>query len=89
VGLRGARVEVERRLDGSLWVRFRGAYLSLLAAATPPSALGECENPALFAGFPSAGEKSGVGLFHGAAFSPRFTGAGKHGKGSRTKPVRR
>ena len=28
-GLRGARVEVERRLDGSLWVRFRDRYLSL------------------------------------------------------------
>jgi len=28
-GLRGARLEVERRLDGSLWARFRGSYLSL------------------------------------------------------------
>ena len=28
-GLRGARVQVERRLDGSLWVRFRDGYLSL------------------------------------------------------------
>jgi transposase len=28
-GLRGARIEVERRLDGSLWARFRGSYLSL------------------------------------------------------------
>ena len=39
-GLRGARIEVERRLDGSHWVRFRGLYLPLLAcpAATPTSA---------------------------------------------------
>lgn len=28
-GLRGARVEVEQRLDGSLWARFRGSYLTL------------------------------------------------------------
>jgi hypothetical protein len=28
-GLRGARVQVERRLDGSVWVRFREGYLSL------------------------------------------------------------
>ena len=28
-GLRGARVFVERRLDGSVWVRFRNQYLSL------------------------------------------------------------
>jgi transposase len=28
-GLRGARVQVERRLDGSVWVRFRDGYLSL------------------------------------------------------------
>jgi Helix-turn-helix domain len=32
-GLRGARVEVERRLDGSLWARFRGSYLSLKPCA--------------------------------------------------------
>ncbi len=36
-GLRGARVQVERRLDGSLWVRFRDSYLSLTPCpATPP-----------------------------------------------------
>jgi len=35
-GLRGARVEVERRLDGSHWLRFRGGYLPLLAC---PAAL--------------------------------------------------
>jgi hypothetical protein len=36
-GLRKARVLVERRLDGSSWVRFRGHHLSLraVAAATP------------------------------------------------------
>jgi transposase len=28
-GLRGARIELERRLDGSLWARFRGSYLTL------------------------------------------------------------
>jgi hypothetical protein len=28
-GLRGARIEVEQRLDQSLWARFRGSYLSL------------------------------------------------------------
>ena len=35
-GLRGARVEVERRLDGSLWVRFRRSYLSLRPCPSPP-----------------------------------------------------
>lgn len=36
-GLRGARVQVERRLDGSVWARFRQQYLSLTPcpAATP------------------------------------------------------
>jgi transposase len=38
-GLRGARIEVERRLDGSRWARFRGSYLSLQACpAAPPRA---------------------------------------------------
>jgi len=39
-GLRGARVEVEQRLDGSLWARFRGSYLTLrpCPAAPPRSA---------------------------------------------------
>ncbi len=39
-GLRRARVEVERRLDGSHWLRFRGHYLPLVAcpAAAPTSA---------------------------------------------------
>jgi hypothetical protein len=38
-GLRGARVEVERRLDGGHWLRFRGRYLPLVACpATPPRA---------------------------------------------------
>lgn len=38
-GLRGARVEIERRLDGSHWLRFRGRYLPLVAcpAAVPTS----------------------------------------------------
>jgi Helix-turn-helix domain len=29
-GLRGAQVEIERRLDGTHWLRFRGRYLPLL-----------------------------------------------------------
>src|SRR5258706_13778497 len=29
-GLRGAQVEIERRLDGSHWLRFRGRYLPLM-----------------------------------------------------------
>jgi hypothetical protein len=29
-GLRGARAEVEQRLDGSVWLRFRGRYLTLV-----------------------------------------------------------
>ena len=33
-GLRGARVDVERRLDDSVWLRFRGRYLSLVACST-------------------------------------------------------
>ncbi len=37
-GLRGARVEIERRLDGSHWLRFRGRYLPLLACPAAQSA---------------------------------------------------
>ena len=38
-GLRGARAEIEKRLDGSHWLRFRGRYLRLQACpAAPPSA---------------------------------------------------
>src|ERR1700676_5298856 len=39
-GLRGAQVEVERRLDGSHWLRFRGRYLTLGHCPAPlrPSA---------------------------------------------------
>ncbi len=37
-GLRGARVEIERRLDGSHWVRFRGRYLRLRPCPEPPRA---------------------------------------------------
>jgi Winged helix-turn helix len=38
-GLRGARVEIERRLDGGTWLRFRGRYLPLVhcPAAAPAS----------------------------------------------------
>ncbi len=39
VGLRGARVEIERRLDGSRWVRFRGGYMNLAAVPTPSAPL--------------------------------------------------
>jgi len=34
-GLRGAQVEVERRLDGSHWLRFRGRYLPLRPCPKP------------------------------------------------------
>jgi Helix-turn-helix domain len=36
-GLRGARVEIERRLDGSHWLRFRGRYLPLQPCPAAPS----------------------------------------------------
>ena len=35
-GLRGAQVRVEKRLDGSLAVRFRGRYLAVSVCAPPP-----------------------------------------------------
>jgi hypothetical protein len=34
-GLRGAQVEIERRLDGSHWLRFRGRYLRLRHCPKP------------------------------------------------------
>jgi len=34
-GLRGAAVEIERRLDGSYWLRYRGRYLHLRACPAP------------------------------------------------------
>jgi hypothetical protein len=34
-GLRGAQVEIERRLDGSHWLRFRGRYLHLRPCPEP------------------------------------------------------
>src|SRR6202140_2223081 len=34
-GLRGAQVEIERRLDGSHWIRFRGGYLRLRHCLAP------------------------------------------------------
>src|SRR5271155_6155186 len=34
-GLRGAQVEIERRLDGSHWLRFRGRYLHLRPCPAP------------------------------------------------------
>jgi hypothetical protein len=39
-GLRGAQVEIERRLDGTRWLRFRGRYLHLRPCPRPvrPSA---------------------------------------------------
>src|SRR5712692_2733414 len=36
-GLRGAQVEMERRLDGSYWLRFRGRYLRLRHCPEPAS----------------------------------------------------
>ena len=39
-GLRGARVEIERRWDGRHWLRHRGGYLPLVACpAVPPTSL--------------------------------------------------
>ena len=35
-GLCRARAEIERRLDGSHWLRFRGRYLPLVACPAPP-----------------------------------------------------
>ncbi len=35
-GLRGARVEVEHRLDNTVWVRFRSSYLSLRPCPAAP-----------------------------------------------------
>jgi hypothetical protein len=35
-GLRGAAVEIERRLDGSHWLRYRGRYLHLRSCLEPP-----------------------------------------------------
>jgi transposase len=35
-GLRGAAVEIERRLDGSHWLRYRGGYLRLRPCPEPP-----------------------------------------------------
>ena len=35
-GLRGAHVQLEQRLDGSRWLRFRNAYLSLTPCPQPP-----------------------------------------------------
>jgi transposase len=37
-GLRGARAEIERRLDGTHWLRFRGRYLPLRACPAPAPA---------------------------------------------------
>lgn len=53
-GLRGAQVEIERRLDGSYWLRFRGRYLRLrhcpepVPRAASPSGL----RPAVLAAHP-------------------------------------
>src|SRR5260370_3305259 len=35
-GMRGAHAEIERRLDGSHWLRFRGRYLPLQPCLEPP-----------------------------------------------------
>lgn len=37
VGLRGARAEIERRLDGTHWLRFRGCYLPLRLCPDAPA----------------------------------------------------
>jgi hypothetical protein len=43
-GLRGAHVEIERHLDGSHWLRFRGLYLRL-RHGPEPSPRTEYPNP--------------------------------------------
>ena len=40
-GLRGAQVEIERRLDGSHWLRFRNRYLRLRHCPEPPPCRGQ------------------------------------------------
>ena len=37
-GMRGARVEVEKRLDGTVWLRFQGRYLKLTPCPAPLAA---------------------------------------------------
>jgi transposase len=49
-GLRGAAVEIERRLDGSHWLRYRGRYLHLRAcpeAVRPPASPSGLRPPGL------------------------------------------
>src|SRR5260370_21229130 len=48
-GLRGAAVEIERRLDGSHWVRYPGPHLHLPALPEPrrPAARHSCRRPPL------------------------------------------
>jgi hypothetical protein len=49
-GLRGAAVEIERRLDGSHWLRYRGRYLRLQscpAPARPPASPSGLRPPGL------------------------------------------
>lgn len=41
-GLRGAQAEIERRLDGTHWLRFRGRYLPLHLCPDAPRAASPC-----------------------------------------------
>ena len=66
-GLRGARVEVERRLDGSRWVRFRGSYLSLRPCPSPPPAPA---NPLRPTAYGACGPKERQTKVHSPSRSP-------------------
>ena len=66
-GLRGARVEVERRLDGSRWVRFRGSYLSLRPCPSPPPAP---RNPLRPTAYGACGPKERQTKVHSPSRSP-------------------
>jgi hypothetical protein len=65
-GLRGAVVRIERRLDGSLAVRFRDRYLSVKACAARPKAAPVCKptpKGSGKAGKPSAAMRASMSSF--------------------------
>jgi len=56
-GLRGGRVTVERRSNGSLRLRFQGAYLTFRLAARSPGALPPDPRSLSLSGTPAEGQK--------------------------------